>query len=192
MKLMRLGLALTALATLPVHAQEFWDTSFQLIAGQQRGAEAAGLGQKGYYGLSMAGAYAVLPKGSVVFDLGYTFNPKATHTEEALIEVEGRTQTWFSSALYRHELPWLGLSVQGGLRLHSSVHKERLIYSVTSSEEEAGPRTTAIRPVVGLHVRFDDKISLGLNLTSSQVKTVLGETKKGTRMELALGIHLSK
>ena len=187
----RYCLAALCLCAPALMAQEPWDSSFKLVAGNFSGAESALIGQNRNYALAMEGAYPLSRRGSVAFDLGFRVFPTTTVHPSTHAYLDYKTDGFYASALYRHQL-WLdGIYVQGGLR--ASRYKDAL----DSISNDDGSRVTlkgspefSVKPILGLGYRFTAKLSLEANAAPLSVQNVAGQTKSGTLVEVALGIHL--
>jgi hypothetical protein len=184
MKYLAAGAAVALLAAGPCRAQELWDPSFNLICGSTSGAEDASLGRNLTYGLSMMGAYPVLRKGSVVFEFGYDYLPPLTLSNGNTAKSNG----YFGGLMFRHEVLFDGLYLQGGVRAHQMKTK----LSASDGTSVTGPRVSSVRPVIGIGYDFDGKYTLDLNACGLAMKNNVGMTKNATMVELSLGIHLGK
>ncbi len=178
-----------ACASSTIHAQETWDAGFKLVAGNFNGATDAGLGQSKNYGVAMFGAYALTRRQGLVFDGGYRYFPSATTSFKGSSQSD-KTDGYYASAMYRYAVRGEDLYVLGGFRT-SRLRATRLTSnSDGTSFEVKGPFTTGLKPLVGVGARLADKYSVELNLVGYESASVLGTSKSGVLVEVALGIHL--
>lgn len=188
----RLGLLAALMVAQPVlMAQEPWDTSFKLVAAQVSGQEKAGLGQDLQYGLTIAGAHPLTPRGTLCLEGGYMYSPTSTRST-SITNYEDRRDIYHLGAHYRQGLFVDGFAVQGGLRYTSAVVTTRTYVNASTWVQDHGPRHGAVSPFIGLHGRLTEKLSVELNGSRLAVKNLNGQVTKERQVEVALGIHLGK
>lgn len=191
MKAMARGALALGLMAGPLLAQEPWDPSFNLLAGQVSGLEDARIGQNKVLGLSMQGAYPLTLHGSVVLDFGYRYTPTQSLSFGSWMQ-ENKNDAFFASAWYRHELFFDGFYLQGGLRSVQTRSMRREIIGSVGSEHYKAPAQKLFTPVLGLGYRFTDKISLDAHYSRAKFLSLDNASKTSGVIELALGIHLGK
>lgn len=181
-----------------LQGQDLWDSSLKLSAGAMSGADKAGLGQNKTYALGIAGAYPLTRSQVVVFEGGYRVFPTATQASPGM-DIDEKTDGYFFGASYRYRFTqgtWDGLYLQGGLRLHNlRTQRDLLEYGAAPDGSDLrtslkGARTSSTKPALGVGFRFTERLSVELNLISLTAQNVKGESKSGTVIELALGMHL--
>ena len=170
-------------------AQETWDAGFKLVAGNFSGAEGAGIGQSKNYGVAMFGTYILSRRQSLEFDGGYRYFPTATTVTKAGTQ-EDKTDGYYASALYRWGFRQ-DLYVHAGFR----ASQFRVKSQAFNGDGDAPPAlkgalTTVVKPMVGAGARLSDQYSMELNLVSFETANILGTTKSGFMVEVALAIHL--
>jgi hypothetical protein len=186
-------------------AGEVWDDSFKLSLGQASGAKDAGLGSNTSAALTIEGSYPLFAKGALVFDAGYRMQLK-TSTRTSIQSGaftqfdDSQTKGYFGSVLYRFtgfKGSLDGLYVHGGVRyssLKASTDRTTMVGDVASASGNAtdltGPNVSTFSPIVGMGVRFTEKLSLDVNFFSQKGTSVDGLGRKSTVIELALGIHM--
>ncbi len=191
MKKFGLGALSVVLACASLRAQEPWDPSFNLLFGSVRGAEEGLMGQDKVLGLSTQGVYPITLKGGLGLDFGYRYLPTMTRTTGAWV-LDDKTDGFFASAWYRHELFFEGFYLQAGVRASQMKSARREIQGTLGQDHIKAPSTRRISPVVGLGYRFTDKLSLDLQVSQANLRSVTDLKKTTTLVELAVGIHLGK
>jgi len=186
-------------------AGEVWDDSFKLCLGQASGAKEAGLGSNTSAALTIEGSYPLFIKGALVFDAGYRMQLKASTRTSVQAGAftqfdDNQTKGYYGSVLYRFtgfNGSLDGFYVHGGVRyssLKASTDRRTMVGDVASASGNAtdltGPNVSTFSPIVGVGVRFTEKLSLDVNLFSQKGTSVDGIDRKSTVIELALGIHL--
>jgi len=194
-----------------LQAQETWDTSFKISAGSLSGTSGDHLGSNPNWALAMEGSYPTFAKGSLVMEGGYRLLAKKTVQETDLLGVEASSRGVYGSVFYRHT-DFHGLMnglldsfyVQGGLRYHTLKSTQTQILKATPTDTNptrtdmpAGKEVSVISPVVGVGVRFTEKVSVEFNVFRMKSAGVTydkgawsGTEKTGNAFELALGVHL--
>ena len=187
------GLLALLLAGPGLRAEEPWEGGFKLTAGLFSGAEDAYLGQGRGYGLAMFGRYPLGRSSALVFEGGYKYFPTTNHAFAAT-SWEDKSDGYYGSALYQHKLWFEGFYLQGGLRLAQYVTARRANFfpgnGTSVLTKYRGDYASTVKPMLGAGYRLNDQYGLELNLVSTELKNVSGESKSGTLVELALLIHL--
>lgn len=185
--------ALAVLGLAPgLAAQEPWDTSFQLIAGQVAGGRAARLGSGSTWAFAVEGAYPLFARGSVAFDAGYRTLPRTTTTVPGSENQSDWSQGTYGSLYYRHTHfsgIWRGLYVQVGAR-GSILRTTREFGSGTSRVSFKGQEISSVGPAFGVGYRFSDKLSLAVTAYQLKGQSLDMVNKSSTGVDVALGIHL--
>ena len=195
MKTIQRTIALMALLTagLGLQAEDPWEGGFKLTAATFSGAEEAYLGQGRAYGLAMFGRYPLGRSSGLAFEGGYKFMPTTTHTFGAS-NWEDKSDGYYGSALYQHQLWFEGFTLQGGVRLAQYVTARRANFfpgdGTSLLTKYRGDYATTVKPMVGAAYRLNAQYGVELNLVSTEMKNVQGQAKTGTMVELALLIHL--
>lgn len=176
-----------------LRSEEPWEGGFKLTAATLSGAEDAYLGQARAYGLAMFGRYPLGRANSVAFEGGYKFMPSTTHPMGST-SWEDKTDGYYGSAFYQHRLWFEGFYLQGGLRLAQYITTRRANFfpgdGTSVLTKYRGDYATTVKPVLGAGYRMNEQYGLELNLASTEMKNVAGQSKSGTLIELALLIHL--
>jgi len=171
------------------HAQETWDAGFKLVAGNFSGAEDAGIGQSKNYGLALFGTYILSRHQSLEFDGGYRYFPTATMEYKGVIQ-EDKSDGYYASALYRWGFR-RDLYAHAGLRATQfRANRHTTPVGGGSTVVVKGPFTTAVKPMIGGGVRLTEQYSVELNLVGFETANVVGTSKSGMIVELALAIHM--
>ena len=194
-----LSLAFVLGSGLCLQGQDLWDASFKLVGGTMSGAEKAGLGQDKHYGLSLEGAYPFARNHFLVLEGGYRAFPCARTYVDVQTATEDSMDGFFGAIAYRYRFSagrLDGLYLQGGVR-HSmflaerdTVHKGASASGGDLRVGTKGSQIASTRPVFGVGFRFTESVSLELDLAGIQAENALGQSKSGSVIELALGIHL--
>ncbi len=195
MKTIQRAVALSSilLAAAGLGAQEPWDSGFKLTAASFSGAEDAYLGQGRAYGLAIFGTYPLGRSGRVALDAGYKYLPSTNHAFAAT-SWEDKSDGYYASAYYQHKLWFEGFHLQAGLRLaqYVAARRENFFPGDGSSvlTKYRGDYATTVKPAIGAGFRMTEAYGVELNLVSTEMKNVAGQSKTGTMVELALLIHL--
>ena len=192
--------ALVLVVAIPsLRGQDSWDTSFKLCGGQMTSAKDARLGTGFSWALAMEGAFPILPKGSLVMELGYRTLGTNTTTISTTLKEDDWSKGFYGSVLYRHtdfHGFWEGLYLHGGLRYNTLESFRETTSKGTGPAgtdvrtEVRGRSTHNIGPLAGVGFRFNDKISLEANVSQVKGRNLDQVEKSGTMLELALGMHL--
>ncbi len=172
-------------------AQEPVDTSFKLVAASVGDQEKAGLGQDRQYGLTIAGDYPMTRRGAICLEGGWQYSPSSSR-EVGINRLEDRRDLYHLGVIYRQGVLLDGFSVQGGLRFTSSVVTTRTYLGATTWVRDHGPRHGAFAPVLGLHARLTDKLSVEINGTRLATKDRAQVVRTASVLEVALGVHFGK
>lgn len=195
MKTIQRTIALLALlsAGAGLQAEEPWEGGFKLTASTFSGAEEAYLGQSRAYGLALFGRYPLGRSNGLAFEAGYKFMPTTTHSFSSG-NWEDKSDGYYGSALYQHQLWFEGFTLHGGVRLAQYVAARRANFfpgdGTSLLTKTRGDYATTVKPMVGAGYRLNAKYGLELSLVSTEMKNVQGQAKTGVMAELALLIHL--
>ncbi len=195
MKTIQRTIALLALLTAGagLQAEEPWEGGFKLTASTFSGAEEAYLGQGRAYGLALFGRYPLGRSNGLAFEAGYKYLPTTTHAVGSSTW-EDKSDGYYGSALYQHQLGFEGFTLHAGLRLAQYVTARRANFFPGDGSslltKYRGDYATTVKPMIGAGYRLNEKYGLELSLVSTEMKNVGGQAKSGTMAELALLIHL--
>jgi hypothetical protein len=174
-------------AAMSASAQEPWDPHLKLTAGQVIGIDGKNIGQDKTYGLVFGGAYPLTASGWGVAEFGYRFLPTAS-TDYGLTTIDDKSDVYYASLMYRHQLWRHGIYVQGGIRGTNAKTTRRYNYS-ESWERVNADRETRAGWCFAAGYRLTDRWSAELGASSIGFKNVPGEVVTGTIIEAALVIH---
>ena len=197
LRTLTLPVLLAALAPC-VQAQELGRGGFKLVVGSFSGAEDAGLGQNKNYGLAVFGSYFISTKGSLEFEGGFRYDPRAEAADKTNpnLVYSHKMNIYYFGVTYRHQLPVNGLFVQGGLRAsRAEVHEDVTdTTNATASYARTGPHDTSVKPTLGVGYTFDERYSVTFGAVSMKTQNAVPApntgTKSGTMLELSLLIRM--